>query len=168
MFDKILLTALILLLPITILLTNFYAQKSQQQTVSKENFDKVNLMLDQLQKSIVSKPQETLTPQISVTTVYFASESGELIISGVAPKSDLSLQLSVLEKNPTTVESTSSAVLGDSIDVRALPVSGDGLFKYIHLLDKKNVPDKLEVKLEQGPASKTILYHFKSNTFEQY
>ena len=69
MFDKILLATLLLLLPITIVLTNFYAKKSEQPSVSQENLTKVNQMLDQLQQSIKQKPQAVELAQINIAAV---------------------------------------------------------------------------------------------------
>ena len=126
-------------------------------------------MLDQLQQSIKQKPQAVELAQINIAAVYFATESGELIMSGVAPKSDLSLQVSVVEKKRIAQkESTDSAVLGESVDVRAVQVGTEGMFKYTYGVEKPKELDRLEVRFVQGNASKTVLYHFDKGTFEQY
>lgn len=168
MFDKILLAALILILPITILITNYYAQKSQQQLVTQENLEQVNNMLEQLQKSLVQKPQSITMPDIAINTVFYSTESSELIISGLAPKSDLSMQISVLEKNNLDTNTQDSVVLGEAINVKALAVNKDGLFKYVYpVLDPDDL-QSVEIKFQQGSAQKTVLYYLKQNTFEQY
>ena len=90
-------------------------------------------------------------------------------MSGVAPKSDLSLQVSVVEKKRIAQkESTDSAVLGESVDVRAVQVGTEGMFKYTYGVEKPKELDRLEVRFVQGNASKTVLYHFDKGTFEQY
>ncbi len=168
MFDKLLLTLMLLLLPVSALLTRYYLQKSANPTVTIESLEKVDTMLSQLQESINKKESSIKDPELLVTTVFYATESGVLTVSGVAPKGNLSVRVSTIEVGSKTnkKDASESAVLGEAITERAINTSQDGVFSYEYEVDNNKL-DSVEMRFEQGQASKTVVYNFGKKTFEQ-
>ncbi len=167
MFDKLLLTLMLLLLPVSALLTRYYLQKSANPTVTVESLEKVDTMLSQLQESINKKESNIKDPELLVTTVFYATESGVLTVSGVAPKGNLSVRVSTIEKDKDNKKDASeSAVLGESVAERAINTSQDGVFGYKYEPQGDKL-ESIEIRFEQGQASKTVVYNFDKKTFEQ-
>ncbi len=168
MFDKLLLIIMLLLLPVSALLTRHYLVKSAQPTVSLESLEKVELMLDQLQQSVSQRQQPVTGPEFIISSVFYATQSGVLSVAGVAPKGTLSVRVSTLEKEKKSAESNASesAVLGEAVVEKAIMTSTEGVFEYEYDVDDEDL-DLVELRLEQGQASKTIVYYFERGTFEQ-
>lgn len=170
MFDKLLLVIMLLLLPVSALLTRYYLAKSAQPTVSVESLEKVDVMLNQLQQTISQKKEPEEGPDFIISSVFYATESGVLNVSGVAPKGNLSVRISTLEKEKKTSSATASesAVLGESVAEKAVTTSADGIFGYEYEVEGNDKElETIEVRIEQGQVNKTLIYYFGKGTFEQ-
>ena len=161
MLDKILVLVLILLLPLAIFYTQKIAKQQPKPTgeyrLSEEGIQRLDQMLQQLQQKQANKPADQ--PAFQITTAFYSTQSGELQLAGLAPRSDIALLYALVNQSATPAAS-SSAVLGSEVSFRTIGVNPDKVFS-LTLPIPTPVPYKLEIILQQGSHQSTLVYDFK-------
>jgi len=172
--DKILILLLILMLPISVVLTSTYrseADEKSQLQAEEVKLQKIDQALDQI-KTTVASDQQSKTLPIEIASVTFASASGELKVKGKAPLGNLNVMVSAVvlpaEKlKPLPEEKTASgsaetedeeAVLGDAVEVVAVKPNEEGEFAFVKKVDPDEV-SLIELRLEQADSEVTIQYN---------
>lgn len=179
MLDKIILLLLILTLPVGVVIAQRYGRSLNSGEVQEETIKKVDALISQINQNPQSAQQAT-QPEFSVTAVQMASESGTIKVSGIAPKTNAQVMVSAIitpleapAKAKTTKSASESAevssedVLGQSIETKAITVANDGAFVIAYPIEEPEKAKKIELHLEQGRVSTSIIYDVEKKTFEQ-
>jgi len=172
MLDKLLIGLMILILPVTIGLSWYFWGQAEVDPETQARMEKLDSLIAQLNQEAAQPASEAGVnePKIDVTTVFYATESGELTVTGVAPETKLNMYLTAVESGGVAdadEESTESAVLGKSLVNQVVKVGVGGVFVVNY--EAESVEGKrVELRLEQGQASKTVVYDFDEGSFEQY
>ncbi len=163
MIDKILLGLLVLLLPAGLILSKQYFQP---QTAANSGMDeqKVEAVISEIEKEI-SKNKQTVTsdPKFTITAVTYASTSGVISLSAVAPdktemiwiKSAIMPEDPIPEINQTVIKAT----LGEEAQVKAIKPKNDGSFTYEWPITK--AAGLAIINLTQGRSVTEIHYDLK-------
>ncbi len=183
LLDKFLILLLISMLPTAIFITS-QNQELEGGNAKKaaEAEQKIHQAIQQLQ---ASKPVDVpKAAPITIDKISYATESGELTITGVAPGRNLNVMVSatVLPHKKTTpapttkseIDTTSSsssaakasslddAVLGESVEVVAVKADVDGKFTLVKKVDFKKT-DLVELRFDQADSTATVQYSIQEN-----
>jgi hypothetical protein len=180
--DKFLIFLLILILPITIFLSNkAYKEEIQggENGLGQDKLEQVDQAIQQLETQLdnkINSQQAKKTNPIKITDVSFASSSAELRVFGIAPTKNLNVMVSAIvtpkggftteyqkEKIGTKSSSLVEPVLGQAVEVIAVRTDGDGHFEFAQKVDIKKV-DLIELRFDQGDSSVTVQYSIRDNT----
>lgn len=134
MIDKILLGLLVILLPAGLILSKqFFVPQANNGQVMDEQ--KVEAVISEIEKEI-SKNKQVIQdePKFTITAVTYASTSGVIGLSAVAPdktaviwvKTTILPEDPIPEINQTVIKSA----LGEEADIKALRPKNDGSFTY--------------------------------------
>ncbi|MFC1654027.1 hypothetical protein ACFL1M_04235 [Patescibacteria group bacterium] len=150
--DKLILALLVIMLPIGFLVS--YKILAEGDLPGKEtsiDAKKLKQMVDRY-----SQLEEYTMPKqkFVVSSVSYASESGFLSVTGVAPSSQATIMMSatVLPHN----DSEKELVLGNSIDAFAVSPKNTGAFEFVYPVDISS--SVVEIRLEQEEVVRTIRF----------
>lgn len=184
-FDKLLVLLLVITLPMAIFFTsqhqNQLDEKANEQ-VNEKQIQKIDQAIKQIQSSSASKKtdEEAKAVPINIDKISFATQSGELKVSGIAPGKNLNIMVSAVvtpikkeipktkiaskSAQPKATESASldETVLGQSVEVVAVKAGDKGEFSFVKKLDLQK-PGILELRFEQGESTATIQYDLSKN-----
>lgn len=180
MLDKIVLLLLILTLPVGVVVAQRYG-RAGSGVESEETVKKVDALINQINQSNQQPAAAAPQQAFSISTVHLATESGTLMVTGVAPKTNAQVMMSAVvtpiggTKTQTTSKKTASdsaeptevPVLGDSIETHAVSVEAGGVFVINYPVEDIDATQKIELHLEQGMYSTSVIYNVKEKKFEQ-
>jgi hypothetical protein len=172
-FDKILISLLVLMLPLSIFITS--RSKNQLEgggstQLEEANMQRIDMAIDQI-KTTVASDKKSHKPDISIESVTFASTSGELKVRGTAPTANLNIMVSAIISPPETdsksasgsaevVGITDEAVLGEAVEVVAVKPNSEGKFAFIKRLNQAKV-GIIELRLKQLDSEVVIQYNLQ-------
>ncbi|NMC35698.1 hypothetical protein GYA49_01495 [Candidatus Beckwithbacteria bacterium] len=168
--DKILILLMVLILPVGIYTASKYAgqldePKEEQVQIAEE---KLNEAVAKIQEAAVPQQEEPKIAPIEIADVSYASESGELIVSGAAPAANLNVMVSAVV-TPSTYntktknkDGSGESVLGEQVEVHAVKTDSVGHFTYKRKVDVKDI-DLIELRFEQSESSATVQYNLVEN-----
>jgi len=163
LIDKLLLGLLVILLPLGLFLSQWLLSPAEETTESTTPATEVDITkLEQLIRTTVaqSQPKKEVVKTFSVEKVSYASESGILRVEGKAPEaaSSILVSTSVLPKKSETPPETDSSSIATPVQVYSIQPSPDTSFKYDYEVDKADLDEVIEIRLDQNLSTKTIRF----------
>lgn len=166
--DKIIVLFLILLLPINILISSKMNKGNNDKDI-EVSIEEMDRAINELESKIAAKEADDNT-LISIESVNYASSSGELVVTGQAPISNLNVMVSATvsnKNNPINNKNQASGsaqianeVLGRNVEMVAVKTDEKGMFRFIRKINKEKV-ELIELRFDQDKASATIQYDFE-------
>jgi len=163
--EKLLILIMITLLPVSVFVASNYQQKlekQQRESLEKEQIAKVNALMAQLQTQAVQNEAKS----IEIGQVYYATQSGKLVVKGSAPKAESNILVSqVLTAAPTNKDrnvshsASNSAynVLGEAVDVVAIKSDKNGDFTFVKKISSQEA-SVIDLRFDQDQSSATIQF----------
>lgn len=157
LLDKLLLASLILMLPLGLGLAMWLFEEEPQGESTAVDVQ----ALEEVIKTSVSQAQPPAappTPEITIGTVSYASESGILTVAGRAPspQGNILVSLTLMPQQPKPSPSPSTG--GFKVEVYSIQPQPDGNFTYSYSLPKAAQTDILEIRFDQGNSARTIRF----------
>lgn len=175
--DKIIILALIAILPASIFLASKFQNENETLMVKKiqdEQLAKVNKVIENIEETKNSQEIGSKIIPIKISNVEYATDSGKLTIEGLAPGKNLNIMVSAVltskddKKNINNKIASKAAildedlVLGQNVEVIAIKTDENGNFKFVKNINIKTT-DAIELRFDQAESSATIQYDFSEN-----
>jgi len=166
LIDKLLIILMIVLLPVSVFFASNHQKKYEklrEEELAREQMERVTQAVAAIQNQAEANAQKNL----EITQVYYATESGKLVIKGTAPKPDQNIMVSAVlsppgkSKNDTSDKSDSgnngNNVLGQEVDVVAIKTDENGDFAYVRKIDAKEA-SLIDIRFDQDRSSATVQF----------
>jgi len=163
LIDKLLLGTLVLLLPIGLVVSFiFFKNPAEGQPTQETQVDTTKL--EELIKETVAQNQPKIEKPkpFAITEVSFASQSAVLKLKGTAPQHNTSVMISatVLPRNPQSPD-PQEYVKGAKVETLSVFPDSNGSFVFEYPIEKNNLEDVLELRLEQNDTITTVKFDLK-------
>ncbi len=160
MIDKFLIFLLVITLPLGL----FAAYRIQKQAAGKQMDEQRATQIDEALNQIeqaLERPAQPSQPKISISSVNYASDSGKLEVTGIAPQPEAQIIVSAVVTSSSKSEGNDK-VLGERVDVVAVAPQPDGTFVFKYPIEDES-SQAIELKFEQNGAISSIKYDLVKN-----
>lgn len=170
--DKLLLGLLIVLLPLGLWAAHRATQPNIEEEIQSNStrpatVEELTQIIQELQQPVPTS--EPNNPEIQITNVSFASESGTLQVAGTASDPQLSVMVSATvlplgqdDPQELTGDPNTQDVLGYNVEIRSLrPLPGGG-FQFHYRIPPNT--GAIEIRFDQAQSSKTVIYDVTHDT----
>lgn len=168
--DKVLLGLLIVILPLGIWGSHRLISQDNNATDSTVQVldpTKLEELVDQLSNKQTGPVASTVPAEFSLASVAFATESGVLVLNGIAPNGETSVLVSVTVLKPLNPiaelgENEEDSVKGTNVYTRSVVPKTDGGFKFEYEVASQDYESVVELRMEQNLSVKTVRFDLKT------
>ena len=166
MVDKLLLGLLVLILPIGLLVVNLSGNGDELEDEASDGstivtVDNLEQILTEAQQGAAAKVESAEAEKFNITAVVYASDSGQLEVSGLAPGNKMSVQVSATVLPVSGQADGDEGVLGQEVETWAVALSpGQTSFRFVYPVEEAE--GVLELVFVQGSAVEAMQVDLKT------